>query len=61
MLRGWFRMWVAPGVFLPVVPAWLDYFRPDFHPWQRQPKGDFEAIRDSMDAPLTPSLQKGAA
>lgn len=46
MLRGWLRMWVYPGVFRPLIPAYLDYFRPDFHPWQRTPRGDFEAMRD---------------
>jgi predicted metal-dependent hydrolase len=26
---------VSPGFFRKVFPAWLDYFRPRFHPWQR--------------------------
>jgi predicted metal-dependent hydrolase len=25
----------SPGFFRKVFPAWLDYFRPGFHPWQR--------------------------
>jgi predicted metal-dependent hydrolase len=45
MLRGWFRLWVYPGTFRPLVPAYLDYFRRDFHPWQRSPKGEFDAAR----------------
>ena len=56
MLRGWLRMWVYPGVFLPLVPAYLDYFRPSFHPWQRTPRGDFEAVRDQYTA----QMSKGA-
>jgi predicted metal-dependent hydrolase len=54
--RGWFRMWVYPGVFRPLVPAYLDYFRPSFHPWQRAPRGDFEAMRDQY----TSQMSKGA-
>jgi predicted metal-dependent hydrolase len=56
--RGWFRMWVSPGVLRPIIPAWLDYFRPSFHPWQRKPKGDFQALRDEYTAP---EVLKGAA
>jgi predicted metal-dependent hydrolase len=25
----------SPGFFRQVFPAWLDFFRPGFHPWQR--------------------------
>jgi uncharacterized protein len=25
----------SPGFFRKVFPSWLDYFRPGFHPWQR--------------------------
>jgi predicted metal-dependent hydrolase len=56
--RGWFRMWISPGVLRPIIPAWLDYFRPGFHPWQRKPKGDFKALRDEYTAP---EVLKGAA
>jgi len=27
---------VSPGFFRNCFPAWLDYFRPGFHPWQRE-------------------------
>jgi hypothetical protein len=27
---------VSPGFFRNCFPAWLDYFRPAFHPWQRE-------------------------
>ena len=62
ILRGWLRMWVSPGVLRPIIPAYLDYFRPSFHPWQRKPKGDFEAMRDAMfSTAATASVSKGAA
>ena len=48
-IRGLFEMWVAPGTFRPILPAYFDYYRPSFHPWQRKPKGDFDVVRDSMN------------
>jgi predicted metal-dependent hydrolase len=57
MLRGWVRLWVYPGIFLPLVPAYLDYFRPGFHPWQRKAPGDFEQMREQYTA----SMAKGTA
>lgn len=36
--RGWLRllrfMFVTPGPFLRILPGWLAWFRPGFHPWQ---------------------------
>jgi predicted metal-dependent hydrolase len=38
-LRGWWRLfkfqWISPGVMRRVIPEWLAYFRPGFHPWQQ--------------------------
>ena len=35
---GWLRllhfMFVNPGPFLRILPGWLAWFRPGFHPWQ---------------------------
>jgi len=34
-LKGIWYFWGKPGWFRQLVPAWLEYFRPNFHPWQR--------------------------
>jgi predicted metal-dependent hydrolase len=34
-LRGMWTMWGNPGWFRRLVPAYADYFRRDFHPWDR--------------------------
>jgi hypothetical protein len=38
-VRGWLRamgyFWVRPGLFRKLIPAYLDYFRPGFHPGDR--------------------------
>ena len=35
--RGWLNavqyMWGKPGALRRIIPGWLDYFRPGFHPW----------------------------
>jgi predicted metal-dependent hydrolase len=34
-LRGITRLWIYPGHMTRLVPAWLTYFRPSFHPNDR--------------------------
>jgi len=33
-LKGMHRLWGRKGWFRTLVPAYLDYYRPGFHPWQ---------------------------
>lgn len=33
--RGLTRMWIKPALFVRLVPAYLSYFRPGFHPSER--------------------------
>ena len=49
-LRGWYKLLVSPGPLRQVLPAYLDYFRPSFHPWQRKSKRGFAFFRDTFDA-----------
>jgi predicted metal-dependent hydrolase len=49
-LRGLCRLWVWPGYFLPLLPAYFDYFRPSFHPWQREPRRGLEGFRRELEA-----------
>jgi predicted metal-dependent hydrolase len=32
-VRTFYYLWVYPGVFRRIFPAWLRFFRPGFHPW----------------------------
>ncbi len=58
-LRGIGRMWIWPGYFIRLVPAYLAYFRPSFHPDDRDTRvllatwkdllfGDVGALRDRV-------------
>ncbi len=48
-LRGWLGllryMFVTPGPFLRVLPAWLAWFKPGFHPWQHDNQALIEQAR----------------
>lgn len=41
-VRGATRLWLWPGYFTRLLPAYLSYFRPSFHPNDR----DTEAVLD---------------
>lgn len=56
-LRGWARvmnhLWGSPGVLRRVLPDWLDYFRPGFHPWDhdnREYLGQIDALAAEVGA-----------
>jgi predicted metal-dependent hydrolase len=39
-VKGLGKMWVSPGWFRRLVPLYFDYYRRDFHPWDRpEPTG----------------------
>jgi predicted metal-dependent hydrolase len=46
-LRGLWWLYRPGGVILPVLPHYLAYYRPGFHPWQ---SGDLEVYRRWRDA-----------
>jgi len=37
-LKGWWTLfqyhWLKPGALRRIIPAYFDYYRPGFHPWQ---------------------------
>ncbi len=51
-VRGWARalayFWGRPGLFRKLAPAYLDYFRPDFHPDDRDTRATLAAWRERL-------------
>jgi predicted metal-dependent hydrolase len=47
-LGGIQRMWIWPGYFTRMIPAYLDYFRPGFHPDDRDTTALLDAWRDHL-------------
>ncbi len=51
-LSGWARavdyLWLRPGLLRRLIPAYLDYFRPGFHPEQRDTRAMLETWRERL-------------
>jgi uncharacterized protein len=47
-LRSIRRMWIWPGYFLRLVPAYLSYFRPGFHPDDRDTRALLDDWNDRL-------------
>ncbi|MEX0604375.1 MAG: metal-dependent hydrolase [Marinobacter sp.] len=58
--QGLWRMWGRNGTFSSLIPAWLDYFRPDFHPWQHDNSDLIARFKDQVSVYITPEYRKDA-
>jgi predicted metal-dependent hydrolase len=47
-ITGATRLWVWPGYFTRLVPAYLSYFRPSFHPDDRDTRKTLAAWRETL-------------
>lgn len=51
-VRGWQGalryLWLRPGILRQLLPAYLDYFRPGFHPEDRDTRALLEAWRERL-------------
>ena len=47
-LRGMGRLWIWPGHFTRVIPAYLAYYRPGFHPSDRDNRALLEAWHERL-------------
>ncbi|MCD6060460.1 MAG: metal-dependent hydrolase [Moraxellaceae bacterium] len=47
--RGLNTLWGRPGWFRKLIPAYLQYFRRDFHPWQSDTRALLEQWKRELD------------
>jgi predicted metal-dependent hydrolase len=47
-LRGATRLWITPGYFTRLLPAYLEYFKPGFHPDDRDTRALLARWRDAL-------------
>jgi predicted metal-dependent hydrolase len=47
-LRGLARLWIHPGWFRRLAPLYVDYFRRDFHPWERPAPQHMEVLKADL-------------
>lgn len=58
--KGLWRMWGKNGTFSSLVPTWLEYFKPGFHPWQHDNSELIASFKEQINAYIAPQYQKGS-
>ncbi|HCT40145.1 MAG TPA: metal-dependent hydrolase [Moraxellaceae bacterium] len=48
-LKGLDRMWGRKGHFRKLIPSYLQYYRPDFHPWQHDNRAVLEKWKRALN------------
>jgi len=61
--RGIYRFWGPRGRFTKLIPAYLAYYRKDFHPWQQDNRARVERWKAWIDAQAKRTIHqnRGAA
>ncbi|MEO9523300.1 metal-dependent hydrolase [Marinobacter alexandrii] len=57
--KGLWRLWGRNGNFSSLIPAWLDYFRPGFHPWDKDNSELVARFKSEIQAYVAPEYQTG--
>lgn len=63
LARGFAQLWIWPGWFTRLVPSYLSYFRPGFHPDDRDTRALLDAWRARLfgdGGELLPQLKRAA-
>lgn len=57
-IKGWLSVarltWGKEGIFRHITPAWLDWFKPGFHPWDHDNREYLEQIEERLAYILKP-------
>lgn len=60
-LRGWLQLlnfqFISPGGLRRILPSWLSYFRPGFHPWQHDNRKYLERLAGLVERVSSEELQ----
>lgn len=59
--RGMAKYWGPRGVYTRLAPAYLAYFRPDFHPWQHDNRALVERHKRAIEAQARRVVPRGRA
>ncbi|MEP1215540.1 MAG: metal-dependent hydrolase [Marinobacter sp.] len=57
--RGLWRMWGRNGTFSSLIPTWLEYFKPGFHPWDHDNSELIARFKEQINEYIAPQYQKG--
>ncbi len=57
--RGLWRMWGRNGTFSSLIPTWLEYFKPGFHPWDHDNSELIARFKTEIQSYIAPQYQNG--
>lgn len=57
--RSVWRMWGKDGTFSSLIPTWLEYFKPGFHPWDHDNSELIARFKEEISAHIAPQYQNG--
>jgi predicted metal-dependent hydrolase len=57
--KGLWRMWGKNGTFSSLIPAWLTYFDPGFHPWNKDNSELIAQFKAQIQNAIAPQYKKG--
>lgn len=57
--KGMWRMWGENGAFSSLIPAWVEYFKPDFHPWDKDNSELIARFKAQIQQYIAPQYQNG--
>ncbi len=57
--RGLWRLWGRNGTFSSLIPVWLAYFKPGYHPWDHDNSELIARFKGEIQAYIAPQYQSG--
>ncbi|MCE0760014.1 metal-dependent hydrolase [Marinobacter sp. G11] len=57
--KGMWRMWGKDGAFSSLIPAWAEYFKPDFHPWDKDNSELIGRFKAQIQQYIAPQYKSG--
>ncbi|WP_148861169.1 metal-dependent hydrolase [Marinobacter fonticola] len=57
--KGLWRTWGTNGVFSSLIPTWLEYFKPGFHPWQHDNSELIARFKSEITSHIAPQYRNG--
>ncbi|MBC7191548.1 metal-dependent hydrolase [Marinobacter sp.] len=57
--KSLWRMWGKDGTFSSLIPNWLEYFKPGFHPWDHDNSELIAKFKAEIEGYIAPQYRKG--
>ncbi|KEF29920.1 hypothetical protein D777_03096 [Marinobacter nitratireducens] len=58
-VKGLWRMWGKDGTFSSLIPTWLEYFKPNFHPWDHDNSELIGRFKAQIQEHIAPQYKNG--